>query len=42
MIKRFVLVVFVCLTALLISSCSDNSTQSGVELGLAGIDWLEV
>ena len=35
MIKRFVLVVFVCLTALLISSCSDSGTESGVEFGLA-------
>ena len=31
MIKRFVLVVSVCLTALLISSCSDSGTQSGVQ-----------
>ena len=38
MIKRLVLVASVCLTALVISSCSDNSTQSGVELGLAGTD----
>jgi len=38
MIKRLVLVESVCLTALVISSCSDNSTQSGVELGLAGTD----
>ena len=30
MIKRFVLVVSVCLTALLISSCSDSGTESGV------------
>ena len=35
MIKRFVLVVSVCLTALLISSCSDSGTESGVESGLA-------
>ena len=30
MIKRFVLVVSVCLTALLISSCSDGGTKSGI------------
>jgi len=35
MIKRIGLIVSLCLTALLISSCSDSGTESGVEAGLA-------
>ena len=35
MIKRLVLVVLVCLTALLISSCSDGGTESGYEVNLS-------
>ena len=36
--KLIGLVVSVCLTVFLISSCSDNNTESGMELGLAGAD----
>ena len=35
MVNRIGLIVSVCLTALLISSCSDSGTESGVEFGLA-------
>ena len=43
MIKRLVLVVSVCLTALLITSCSDGGTESGVNKQATGgqsiVDW---
>ena len=38
MIKRLVLVVSVCLTALLISSCSDSGTESGVQSDMSELE----